>query len=93
MLNCKAIDTPLVSSEKLSVSDGVKLGPEDATNYRSLVGALQYLTLTRLDISFAVNKVCQFLHEPTTVHLSAMKRIMRYICGTIKLGLSLQKSS
>ena len=58
MDKAKAVDTPLSVSEKLSVTDGTKLESEDATRYRSLVGALQYLTLTRLDISFSVNKVC-----------------------------------
>jgi histone deacetylase 1/2 len=65
---CKALPTPLSSSEKLSVTEGELLGPEDSTRYRTIVGALQYLTLTRPDISFSVNKVCQFLHAPTTVH-------------------------
>jgi histone deacetylase 1/2 len=54
----KAVDTPLSSSEKLSITNGTILGAEDSTKYRSLVGALQYLTLTRPDISYAVNKVC-----------------------------------
>jgi histone deacetylase 1/2 len=77
------VDTPLSVSEKLRVTDGSKLGVEDATHYRSVVGALQYLTLTRPDISFFVNKVCQYLHAPTTTHWSAVKRILRYICGTM----------
>jgi hypothetical protein len=64
----KPVDTPLSTSEKLSAVEGTSLGPGDSTKYRSLVGALQYLTLTRLNISFAVNKVCQFLHAPTTAH-------------------------
>jgi len=68
MHKCKAIDTPLSSTEKLSVTEGEPLGTEDATRYRSIVGALQYLTLTRPAISFSVNKVCQFLHAPTSVH-------------------------
>jgi histone deacetylase 1/2 len=58
MKTCKLVDTPLSTSEKLSILDGDKLGPEDSTKYRSLVGALQYLTLTRPDISYVVNKVC-----------------------------------
>jgi hypothetical protein len=55
---CKAVDTPLPSTQKLSIKDGIALGLEDSTKYRSLVGAFQYLTLTRPDIAFAVNKVC-----------------------------------
>jgi histone deacetylase 1/2 len=46
MAKCKAVTTPLATSEKLSITDGVKLSSEDATKYRSVVGALQYLTLT-----------------------------------------------
>jgi len=87
MHNCKPINTPLSSIEKLSATEGDPLGPEDATKYRSVVGAMQYLTLTRPDISFVVNKVCQFLHNPTTVHWSVVKRILWYIHGTSKLGL------
>jgi len=92
MKNCKAIDTPLSTSDKLSVTHGNLLGAEDATKYRSLVGALQYLPLTRPDICFDVNKVCQFLHAPTTVHWSAIKRILRYIQGSTSIGLTIRRS-
>nr|XP_051207037.1 uncharacterized mitochondrial protein AtMg00810-like [Lolium perenne] len=57
MLECKAAPTPLSSSESLSLYDGTPLGPDDNTRYRSMVGALQYLTLTRPDLSFSVNKM------------------------------------
>lgn len=89
----KPIDTPMSSTEKLSVEFGDKLGLEDSTRYRSVVVALQYLTLTRPDISFAVNKVCQFLHAPTTFHWSAVKRILRYVRGTANFGLGIGRSS
>jgi histone deacetylase 1/2 len=68
MLQAKGVSTPMVTTEKLSRFDGELLSPADATRYRSVVGALQYLTLTRPDISFSVNKVCQFLATPTEVH-------------------------
>jgi histone deacetylase 1/2 len=55
---CKAVDTPLPVSEKLSLTEGEILSSDDSTRYRSIVGALQYITLTRPDISFPVNKVC-----------------------------------
>jgi histone deacetylase 1/2 len=91
MINCKPMNTPM-SSDKLSINDGDPLGPKDSTEYRSIVGALQYVTLTRPDISFAVNKVCQFLHRPTTVHWSAVKRILRYLRHTLGMGLRIRKS-
>ena len=89
---CKPISTPLSTTEKLSVTSGTRLGTEDSTRYRSVVGALQYLTLTWPDISFSVNKVCQFLHSPTTEHWEAVKRISIYIKGTVGLGLKVRKS-
>jgi len=65
MSESKPIAAPLSTSEKPSLHEGSLLGPNDATHYRSIVGALHYLTLTRPDIAYSVNKVCQFLHAPT----------------------------
>jgi histone deacetylase 1/2 len=93
MTQCTTCPTPMSSTEKLSLIDGNPLGSNDVTTYRSIVGALQYLTLTRLDLSYSVNKVCQFLHAPTTTHWTAVKRILRYVQGTVKLGLTFQKSA
>ncbi|XP_015689736.2 uncharacterized mitochondrial protein AtMg00810-like [Oryza brachyantha] len=92
MLDCKPANTPLSVSEKLSLHEGSLLGPNDATQYRSIVGALQYLTLTRPDIAFSVNKVCQFLHAPTTVHWTAVKRILRCIKQCTSMGLNIHRS-
>jgi histone deacetylase 1/2 len=87
MLECKPINTPMMSSCKLSKtgSDNVT----DATLYRSVVGSLQYATITRPEISFAVNKVCQFMSAPLESHWSAVKRILRYLKGTITGGLKI----
>ena len=93
MKDCKPSPTPLSSSEQLSAHEGERLKEKESTKYRSTVGALQYLTLTRPDISFAVNKVCQYLHAPTSTHWSAVKRIVRYIKHTVSLGLQFRRSS
>ncbi|XP_019053481.1 PREDICTED: uncharacterized protein LOC109114767 [Nelumbo nucifera] len=75
----------MATYSRLSRFDGEPLS--NPTQYRSIVGALQYVTLTRLDVAFAVNKVCQFLHAPTEEHWGAVKRILRYLKGTINTGL------
>ena len=76
MQHCKSVSTPLSVSKKLSIQDGDSLEPDDGTRYCSIVGALQYLILTWPDISFLVNKVCQFLHAPTSSHWLVVKRIL-----------------
>ncbi|XP_019258479.1 PREDICTED: uncharacterized protein LOC109236724 [Nicotiana attenuata] len=62
----------------------------DGTLYHNLVGALQYLTMTRSDIAFAVNTASQHLHPPTSTRLAAVKCILRYIAGTLDFGLLLK---
>jgi histone deacetylase 1/2 len=89
---CRPMSTPLPVSKELSIHDGDKLGPKEAKRDQSIVGALQYLTLTRPDISLSVNKVCQFLHSPINVHLAMVKRMLRYIKGTLDLPLLIRKS-
>jgi histone deacetylase 1/2 len=92
MINYKPANTPMSTTDKLSAYEGTPLSAADSTRFRSIVGALQYLTLTRPDISFAVNKVCQFLQSPTTVHWTAVKRILRYVKHTVTLGLNITRS-
>jgi len=58
--------------------------------YRSIVGALQYLTFTRPDIAFSVNQACQFMHNPMHSHVVAVKRILRYLKGILDVGLHFQ---
>lgn len=77
--------TPMVSSSKLSITDGNPLAIK--FQYKSIVGALQYLVHTRLDIRFTIIKLCQFLQNPTTTHWGAVKRVLRYIRGHQIMGL------
>ena len=76
----KSISMTSCVSHKLSVHSGTPL--TDATTYRSIVGALQYLSFTRPDICYAVNKASQFLHSPTDEHWRAVKQILRYLQAT-----------
>lgn len=61
--------------------------------YRSVVRALQYLTITRPELAFAVHKVCQYMHNPLEEHWKCVKRILRYLSSTVTHGLLLQPSS
>ena len=82
LLDAKPMPTPLAPHVILS-KEGEPF--QDQTLYRSLVGALQYLTITRPDISYAVNQVSQFLQNPTTAHYSHVKRILRSVKGTTSI--------
>jgi hypothetical protein len=64
----------------------------DPTAYRSLAGALQYLTFIRPDITYAVQQVCLHMHDPQEPHLTALKRLLRYLRGTVDYGLLLHRS-
>lgn len=74
---CNATSTPMLPSLKLTKDGGKPL--ENLTIYRSTIGALQYLTLTRPDIAFSFNKLSQFLKNPTDLHWDACKHLMRYL--------------
>ena len=63
------------------------------TPFQQIIGTLQYLTFTRLDICYAVNKVCQFMHAPIESHWAAIKRILRYLKGTSSYDLHLTRGS
>jgi hypothetical protein len=90
MANCKPASTPVDTKQKLSVNDGEPAA--DATFYRSITGALQYLTLTRPDITYAVNQACLYMHSPRAAHWNLVKRILRYLRGTIDSGLLISAS-
>lgn len=85
MANAKPISSPMVSSPMLTSLVGVSL--ENGTQYRQVVGGLQYLCLIRPDILFAVNKVSQYMHQPHDVHWIVVNCILRYIHGIINHGI------
>ena len=91
MLNCKLVPSPVDMKAKVSALEGSLA--TDATFYRSIVGALQYLTLTRPDLQYAVQQVCLHMHAPRDSHWTLVKRILSYIRGTMSMGLTLTASA
>jgi hypothetical protein len=91
MSDAKPVSTPMASSTNLSAFDGEPF--TDHTLFRSTVGALQYLALTRPDIAFSVNKLSQFMHKPTTLHWQSVKRLLRYLKHTIQFGIQIYRNS
>lgn len=91
MHEAKPVSSPMSSSTVLSKFGGTALS--DPSTYRSIVGSLQYLSLTRPDLAFAFNKVCQYMSHPTEDHWSAVKRILRYLKHTIHHGLLLHRTT
>ncbi|KAF3658225.1 hypothetical protein FXO37_14525 [Capsicum annuum] len=85
MTDCKNVHTPMSVSELITLSDGTYL--TDATRYHRVLGRLQYLSFTRPDIAYAVNKLSQFMQAPSNLHWKTVKRVLRYLHGTIQLGL------
>jgi hypothetical protein len=65
----------------------------DPTAYHSLAGALQYLTFTKLDISYVVQQVCLHMHDPREPHLTGVKHILRYLQSTLDHSLLLRCAS
>jgi len=85
MAEAQPIYSPMTANCKLT-----KAGTDlfsDPSLYRSVVGALQYITVTRPELSYVVKKVCQFMANPMDSHWTAVKRILRYLKGSIHHGL------
>jgi len=85
MSECHSTTTLVDTKAKLSATDGAPVA--DPSEYRSLAGALQYLTLTHPNLAYVVQQVCLFMHDPREPHLALVKRILGYVKGTLSSGL------
>ena len=91
MEGAKPVSTQMSTTNKLTLVSGQPL--KNPTEYRKLVGGLQYLLFTRLDVAFLVNRLSQFMHTPTDAHWEAAKRILRYLVGTQTRGIYFHASN
>nr|GEY76081.1 hypothetical protein [Tanacetum cinerariifolium] len=89
--NCNLLSSLMLTSSSLSLDDSTAFF--NPVKYRQVVGSLQYVTLSRPDMAFAVNKVCQYMHALTENHWSVVKRILRYLHGTVEHGMLIRCSS
>ena len=80
-----SMDAPMEVNTKYRQEEGDLLS--DPTKYRQLVGSLNYLTITRPDISFAIQQVSQFMQAPCHLHFADVRRIIRYLRGSYRRGL------
>ncbi|XP_028767265.1 uncharacterized protein LOC114724965 [Neltuma alba] len=77
--------TPMAVNVHLHAGDSENFS--NPSLYRSVLGTLQYMCYTRLDITFTVNKLSQFKHEPTVKQWNCVERLLRYLKGTSTYGL------
>ncbi|GKA85304.1 putative RNA-directed DNA polymerase [Tanacetum coccineum] len=89
--NCNLMSFPMVTSSSLSLDDSTAFS--NPVKYRQVEGSLEYVTPSRHDIAFSVNKVCQYMHALTENHWSSVKRILRYLHGTVEHGMLIRRSS
>ncbi|PNX86621.1 copia-type polyprotein [Trifolium pratense] len=85
MEECNKACSPIVTRCKLVKDENGKT--IDATTYKQIIGCLMYLLATRPDLTFAVCLAARYMERPTEMHLAAVKRIMRYLKGTLKFGV------
>ncbi|KAF2303323.1 hypothetical protein GH714_016640 [Hevea brasiliensis] len=90
MQSCNGIATPATPGDKLTARNGCSMA--NPFLYRTIVGGLQYLTFTRPDITYSVNKVSQFMHSPTKEQWTAIKHILRYLKSSASHCLLISKS-
>ncbi|XP_070664630.1 uncharacterized protein [Malus domestica] len=82
---CKPVSTPLIANEKLKKDNESEFA--DASLYKSIVGSLLYLTITRPNLMFSASLLFRFMQNPSKIHMGTAKRVLRYVQGTLDYGI------
>ncbi|KAI0518628.1 hypothetical protein KFK09_006064 [Dendrobium nobile] len=90
MLRCNPLANPTCTKMPTEFKTETQ---QDPVCYRRLIGSLQYLTLTRPDLSYSINLLSQYMHDPLPSHFYLLKRLLRYIKGTLDYGLPIIRSN
>jgi hypothetical protein len=90
MVDCKPVSMPMDTQAKVSATFGPPVA--DLTQFRSLTGALQYLMFTHPNITYVIQQIYLHMHNSREPHLTAMKCVLRYLRGSLDIGLHLQRS-
>jgi hypothetical protein len=85
MKECNKVCSPIVPGSKLIKDEKGKT--VDATEYKRMIGCLMYLLATRPDLTFSVCLAARYMERPTEMHLASVKRILRYLKGTLSFGM------
>ncbi|KAL0844254.1 hypothetical protein Bca101_017500 [Brassica carinata] len=85
MENCNSVICPMVPGSKVDLDEGGE--PVDETLYKQIIGSLMYITTTRPDLQFSVIMLSRYMSKPTMLHLQAVKRVLRYLRGTVDFGI------
>ncbi|PKU80266.1 putative mitochondrial protein [Dendrobium catenatum] len=88
--SCKPSSTPALTKPSKTQDESLFSDPQ---LFRKLAGSLQYLSITRPDIAFTINSICQCMHQPRNCDFAALKRLLRYIKGTADFGLPITRGS
>lgn len=83
--NYNSVCNPIVPGSKLDLDDGGEL--VDETFYKQIIGSLMYIRIRRPDLQFSVSLLSRYMSKPTTLHLQAAKRLLKYLRGTIDYGI------
>ncbi|CAJ2644771.1 copia-type polyprotein [Trifolium pratense] len=91
MENCNKVSSPIVPGCKLVKDENGKA--TDAKEFKQMVGCLMYLLATRPDLAYSVCPVVRYMDRPTELHFAALKRILRYLKGTLTDGIIYQSEA